>query len=603
MNTAASGGRLKRLFSAQDMSLGAPWKRILEFSLPMLIGNLAQQMYNTADSVIVGIYVGDNALAAVGSASPILNLLLALFVGIATGAGILVSQYFGAKERDHLANVIGNCMTLTLLASVIIMVVGPLVTRPLLTMLNTPASILNWCTDYLNIFFLGIVGFAAYNILSGVLRGLGDSLSALVFLIVATVLNIGLDLWFVAGLHMGVAGVAFATVIAQAISAVLCCLKLFRMHDVFTLRAAHLRPVRQYVGKIIRLGVPSGVTQAIFSMAMLVVQSLTNSFGEAVIACNVIVMRVDGFAMMPNFTFGQAMTTFTGQNVGAGKPERVRAGAKQGTLMALVCAIALTLCILLFGRSLMSIFTSTASLVELSYHMMSILAVGYIAMAVTQSLSGVMRGAGDTSPDGPMNIYCAVKTAASQEAVGMGVLVCLNETLHAPGEVMKTHSANPATFQSPWWGPIGYVDLDKIIIRRKPLNVLRFAPKSLTARVDLIKCMTGSTRDYIDFAVSQGCKGIVIEGFGRGNVPPPMVPGIEDAVKAGVAVVLTTRTPGGRVLDVYGYPGSVTDTRRAGLAMGGEISAAKARLKLMIVLSEHPELATDRDALEKIFDI
>ena len=129
---------------------------------------------------------------------------------------------------------------------------------------------------------------------------------------------------------------------------------------------------------------------------MLVVQSLTNSFGEAVIACNVIVMRVDGFAMMPNFTFGQAMTTFTGQNVGAGKPERVRAGAKQGTLMALVCAIALTLCILLFGRSLMSIFTSTASLVELSYHMMSILAVGYIAMAVTQSLSGVMRGAGDT---------------------------------------------------------------------------------------------------------------------------------------------------------------------------------------------------------------
>ena len=141
------------------------------------------------------------------------------------------------------------------------------------------------------------------------------------------------------------------------------------------------------------------------------------------------------------------------------------------------------------------------------------------------------------------------------------------------------------------------------MIRRKPLNVVRFAPKTLTARVDLIKCMTGSTRDYIDFAVSQGCQGIVIEGFGRGNVPPGMVPGIEDAVKAGVAVVLTTRTPGGRVLDVYGYLGSVTDTRRAGLAMGGEISAAKARLKLMIALSEKPNLATDRNALEKIFDI
>ena len=396
MSSSGSRGRLAALFSAQDMSQGAPWRRILEFSLPMLIGNLAQQMYNTADSVIVGIYVGDNALAAVGSASPILNLLLALFVGVSTGAGILVSQYFGAKDKERLSGVVGNCLTLTLLSSLIIMVIAPFVTRPLLELLNTPASILDWCSDYLNIFFLGILGFAAYNILSGVLRGLGDSLSSLVFLIVATVLNIGLDVWFVAGLRMGVAGVALATILAQAISAVLCFLKLIRMHDVFVLHARDLRPMKDCVWKIIRLGVPSGVTQAIFSMAMLVVQSLTNSFGEAVIACNVIVMRVDGFAMMPNFTFGQAMTTYTGQNVGAGRPDRVRAGAKQGTLMALGCAAALTLCILLFGRSLMAIFTSTASLVEMSYHMMSILAVGYIAMAITQSLSGVMRGAGDT---------------------------------------------------------------------------------------------------------------------------------------------------------------------------------------------------------------
>ena len=396
MSSSGSRGRLAAFFSAQDMSRGAPWRRILEFSLPMLIGNLAQQMYNTADSVIVGIYVGDNALAAVGSASPILNLLLALFVGVSTGAGILVSQYFGAKDKERLSGVVGNCLTLTLLSSLIIMVIAPFVTRPLLELLNTPASILDWCSDYLNIFFLGILGFAAYNILSGVLRGLGDSLSSLVFLIVATVLNIGLDVWFVAGLRMGVAGVALATILAQAISAVLCFLKLIRMHDVFVLHARDLRPMKDCVWKIIRLGVPSGVTQAIFSTAMLVVQSLTNSFGEAVIACNVIVMRVDGFAMMPNFTFGQAMTTYTGQNVGAGRPDRVRAGAKQGTLMALGCAAALTLCILLFGRSLMAIFTSTASLVEMSYHMMSILAVGYIAMAITQSLSGVMRGAGDT---------------------------------------------------------------------------------------------------------------------------------------------------------------------------------------------------------------
>ena len=217
--------------------------------------------------------------------------------------------------------------------------------------------------------------------------------------------------------------------------------------------------------------------------------------------------------------------------------------------------------------------------------------------------TAAMRGADEAGPDGPMNIYCAVKTAASREAVDMGVLVCLNETLHAPGEVMKTHSANPATFESPWWGPVGYVDPDRVVMRRKPLGVVRFAPKALTARVDVVKAMTGVGREYVDFAVSQGCRGIVIEGFGRGNVPPAMTAGLADAVKAGVAVVLTTRTPGGRVLDVYGYPGSVTDTRNAGAAMGGEISAAKARLKLMIILSEHPELAKDRDALERLFDV
>ena len=218
-------------------------------------------------------------------------------------------------------------------------------------------------------------------------------------------------------------------------------------------------------------------------------------------------------------------------------------------------------------------------------------------------MTAAMRGADEASPDGPMNIYCAVKTAASEQARGMGVLVCMNETLHAAGEVSKTHSANPATFESPWWGPVGYVDIDKVVVRRKPVNSVRFTPQALTARVDVIKAMTGSTRDYIDFAVSQGCQGIVIEGFGRGNVPPPMLSGIEDAVKAGVAVVLTTRAAGGRVLDVYGYPGSVTDTRRVGAAMGGETSAAKARLKLMIALSEHPEIASSRDALEKLFDV
>lgn len=387
---------LKKLFAAVDMTEGKPWEKILIFTFPMLLGNIAQQLYNTVDSVVVGKYVGDNALAAVGSAGPIFNLLLVLFIGISVGAGIMVSQYFGAKKREELSIAIGNCIVLTAIASVFIMVVGTLVARPLLIFLSTPESILDWCTSYLQILFIGIAGLAYYNILCGVLRGLGDSISALVYLVVASILNIVLDLLFVAKFNMGVAGVAVATAIAQAVSAILCVVKLMRMTEYFDFGVRYFKLNKRISLNVIRLGLPSGVTQAIMSMAMILVQSLTNSFGEQFIAANVIIMRVDGFAMLPNMSFGTAMTTYAGQNVGAGYYDRVSKGAKQGTFMAVGISTAITATILVFGRYLMGIFTDTQSLVELSMNMMRILAVGYIAVAVTQSLSGVMRGAGDT---------------------------------------------------------------------------------------------------------------------------------------------------------------------------------------------------------------
>lgn len=387
---------LKKLFAPVDMTVGKPWENILIFTVPMLIGNIAQQLYNTVDSVVVGNFVGDNALAAVGSAGPILNLLIVLFIGISMGASIMVSQYFGAKNRKDLSCTIGSCIILTALASIFVMVVATILTRPLLLLLKTPDSILDWCTSYLHILFIGSAGLAYYNILSGVLRGLGDSISALVYLIVASILNIILDLVFVVYFGMGVDGVALATAIAQAISALLCVRRPMQMKDLFDMNREYLKMTKYHSMSIIRLGVPSGVTQAIISMAMLIVQSLTNSFGEQFIAANVIVMRVDGFAMLPNFSFATAMTTYAGQNVGAGAYDRVVKGAKQGTFMALGTSAVITGLILLFGKPLMGIFTSTESLVILSMNLMRILAVGYIAMAVTQSLSGVMRGAGDT---------------------------------------------------------------------------------------------------------------------------------------------------------------------------------------------------------------
>lgn len=387
---------LRKFIEPVDMTVGTPWKKIVLFAVPMLVGNIAQQLYNTVDSVVVGNYVGDNALAAVGSAGPILNLLIVLFVGISVGAGIMVSQYFGAREREKLSTTIGNCITLTAIAAVFVMVAASLVARPLLELLDTPESIIDWCHSYLLILFIGSAGLAYYNILGGILRGLGDSVSALVYLLVSTVINIVLDLLFVAKLGMGVNGVALATVIAQAVSAFLCLLRLMKMKEYFDFKPGYLKPQGEYAKKIIRLGLPSGITQAILSMAMIVVQSLTNSFGEMFIAANVIVMRVDGFAMMPNFSFGTAMTTYAGQNVGAGSMDRVDKGAKQGTLIAVVTSAVITGLILIFGKALMGIFTNTPELVLLSRDMMGILAVGYIAMAVTQSLSGVMRGAGDT---------------------------------------------------------------------------------------------------------------------------------------------------------------------------------------------------------------
>ncbi len=428
---------IKKLFAPTDMTKGTPWKSILMFTLPMLIGNIAQQLYSTVDSIVVGKYIGDGALASVGSTLPILNMLLVLFMGISAGASIMVSQYFGAKDREKLSHTIGTCIMVTAVSCIFMMVVATPFIRPVLEVLNTPADIIDGCEDYLFISLMGIAGMGYYNILSGVIRGLGDSVSTLIYLLVATVINIVLDIYFVAGLNMGIGGVALATIIAQAVSSILCLMKIAKIakktqnfdfgikyilpkgERVKTNKGhKYENPAFKYVKTIIKLGIPSGLTQMIFSSAMIVVQSLTNQFGTQFIAANVVVMRVDGFAMMPNFSFGMALTTYAGQNVGAGLYDRVSKGAKQGTLMAVICSASITAIILLFGKSLMGLFTETQSLVEYSRSLMNILAAGYIAMAITQSLSGIMRGAGDTMT--PMWVSL-ITTVAIRVPVAYGI--------------------------------------------------------------------------------------------------------------------------------------------------------------------------------------
>jgi len=387
---------VKRFFAPRDMTVGKPINELIMFSIPLLLGNFAQQLYNTVDAIVVGNYVGDSALGAVGLSFPIMNLMLALFMGVSTGAGIVVSQYFGAKNRELLSKAVGTILIVTFWTGVITTVIGMAVTWPLLTLLKTPPEMLNMAAAYLMIIFAGVTGSAYYNILGGILRGLGDSVSPLIYLLLATVLNIVLDVVSVAVLHMTTDGVAWATVISQTVSAVFCYRRLARMTDVLDVNRSTLKLDPAIAKRTLKLGMPAGLTQAIFSMQAVVVQSLMNSLGSVVVTAGTAVMRVDGFAMMPNFTFGIATTMFAGQNLGAKRLDRVHEGAKEALKLALGCSAVLTLCILLFGRQLMGVFTETSQIVEIGVRMLRILAIGYVAFSVTQTLSGVMRGMNET---------------------------------------------------------------------------------------------------------------------------------------------------------------------------------------------------------------
>ncbi len=388
--------KIQALFAPRDLTVGNPMTGIAMFAVPLLIGNLAQQMYNTVDAIVVGQYVGDAALGAVGLGGAVLNLILVLFMGISTGATIVVSQYFGAKDRERLSCAVGTTIMLTVISGIFMSVVGMLLSRPLLRLLGTSDNMIGLATDYLVIIMLGLIGNGLYNILSGVMRGLGDSTSPLIYLLVACGLNIVLDLLFVAVFDMSTAGVAWATIIAQAVSAVLCVIRLWRMKELLDLNRSTLRIDKPIMQRVVKLGVPAGLTQMIFALSNILVQSLTTSLGDNVVTATTAIMRVDGFAMMPNFTFGIAATTFTGQNVGARRLDRVKRGAIDTLILGLGTSTVLVIGILLFGRNLMQVFTSTPEIVEMGVGMMRLLAVGYIAFSVTQVLQGVMRGAGET---------------------------------------------------------------------------------------------------------------------------------------------------------------------------------------------------------------
>lgn len=388
------------LFGAQDMTVGNPFMCLLKFSVPLLIGNIAQMLYFAVDAWIVGRFMGDAALAAIGVSSPIQNLFLVFFIAIGSGVTVMVAQYFGAKDYRNVGDSIGNAITLITIMSVLITAIATPLTGAMLHAVSTPPETFDMAKIYLEILFIGTAGNGFYNILAGVLRGLGESVFPLVVLIIAVVLNIVLEILFVAVFHWGMPGAAWGTVIAQSLSAIACLVKILRMRAIVKITPAMLKLKPMIVGHIVRLGVPTGLSMGIMFFSTIVIQSLINSMGYLVTAAITAMFRLDGFAVLPSQTFSMAASTFTGQNIGAGKLDRVRQGTWTVFWMCLIFTVTMVACMLLFGRHLIGIFTQTEAVIDMCMTFILILVVAYLCMVVGNTFSGVMRGAGDSM--GPM---------------------------------------------------------------------------------------------------------------------------------------------------------------------------------------------------------
>lgn len=379
------------------MTEGVIWKEILLFSIPLLLGNLFQQLYNAVDSVVVGNYIGAQALASVGSSAPVINLLVSFFMGLAVGAGVIISRYFGARKKEELHIAVHTSLALTFTAGLVMTLIGVLISPYVLQWVGTPSDVMESSVLYLRIYFLGILSVMVYNMGSGILRAVGDSRNPLYFLIVSSVTNIILDMLFVIVFHMGIAGVGWATLIAQTISAVLTMLLLMRTKEEYQVKLKHIRFHKHMLYEIVRLGLPSGLQNAIVSFSNVIVQSNINAFGSLAMAGCGSYTKIDGFAILPVMSYSMALTTFTGQNMGAKKYDRVKQGAKTGILMSVITIICISALLLILGPNVLAIFSSDPTVINYGLYMMHVLAPGYIFLAISHAFNGIIRGAGITT--------------------------------------------------------------------------------------------------------------------------------------------------------------------------------------------------------------
>ena len=392
------GTGIKQFFTRRDvdMTSGNVYGLLIRFAVPLLLGNLFQQLYNTVDTWVVGNYVGKEAFSAVGTVSPIINMLIGTFLGLSVGAGVVISQYYGARQEDKVSETVHTALVMTAILGVLFTFIGVLMTPPMLRLMKTPAEVFPEAQRYLTIYFSGIFGLLLYNMGAGILRAVGDSQRPFYFLVLSTTLNIGLDLLFVIVFHMGVAGVAYATIIAQGLSAVLVLLLLMRAKNCVrvSLRALklHMDPLK----KIVKVGVPAALQRAITSFSNVFVQSYINYFGADVMGGWTAYTKVDAFLFLPMLSVASGATTFVGQNLGVNNVERARKGVRAAMVIAMACNLIIMVPVIVFAPTLVRFFNGTPEVITYGTLFLRMMPPFYVLTCVNQILAGSLRGAGDS---------------------------------------------------------------------------------------------------------------------------------------------------------------------------------------------------------------
>ncbi len=380
----------------KDLTQGSEGRGIFRFAAPMLLGHMFQQLYTFVDQIIVGRFLGKEALASVGASFPILFTLIALIIGIATGGTIVISQLFGAKNFPKVKRAIDTIFIVMGISAVIMTVVGITFSEDIFRLIKLPEELMETANAYFTIYVSGLVVFFGYNSVAAVLRGLGDSITPLYFLVLATVINIGLDLLFIVKLGWGIEGAAMATIIAQGVAFIVAVFYLNSNHELIRFNLREFAFDREIFRQSIRIGLPTGLQQTFVALGMLALMGIVNGFGTDVVAAYTAAGRLDSLAIIPSMVFSTALSTFVGQNIGAGKLERVKRGLARTLMMASAIAVGITLLVIVFKFPLMRLFTTDQAVIDIGGAYLTIVTAFYLVFTGMFVYTGVMRGAGDT---------------------------------------------------------------------------------------------------------------------------------------------------------------------------------------------------------------